>query len=155
MDIKRSVGQEDSMMSKLSLEIQPGISVIRMCRDNPFRISDSSVLNWLETGSEMEAQVWPYMLFPKEHACFYLSPTYHYFPFVYKIEAVVSLVHFFPMSKTSCMVLVLGGPALDPIIFLALFRGNLNFTLRTGQDLLCFLSFPLSSSPPPPSLPPF
>lgn len=56
VDIKRSIGQEDSMMSKLSLEIQPGINVLRMCRDNPFRISNSSVLTLFETGSEM---YWP------------------------------------------------------------------------------------------------
>lgn len=92
----------------------------------------------------MEAQVWLYVLLPKEHASFYLSTTCHHFPFVYEIEAGVSLVHFFPVSKTSCVVLVLGSPALDTIIFLAIFSGNLNFTLRAGPDLLCFLSFPLS-----------
>ena len=42
MDIKRSIGQEDSMMSKLSLEIQPGTNVLRVCGDNPFGISNSS-----------------------------------------------------------------------------------------------------------------
>lgn len=56
MDIRRSVGQEDSMMSKLSLEIQPGTNVLRVCGGNPFRISNSSALTLLETGSEM---YWP------------------------------------------------------------------------------------------------
>lgn len=56
MDIKRPIGQEDSMMSKLSLEIQPGTNVLRVCRDNPFGISNSSALTFLETGSEM---YWP------------------------------------------------------------------------------------------------
>lgn len=52
-----------------------------------------------------------------------------------------------PVSGRSCMVLVLRGPVLSPILFLDLFSGNLNFTSGAGQELLP--SFPLLPSLPP------
>lgn len=36
-------GKMIALLSKLSLEIQPGINIFRMCRDNIFRIHNSSV----------------------------------------------------------------------------------------------------------------
>lgn len=38
---------------KVVLEIQPGTNVLRVCGGNPFRISNSSALTLLETGSEI------------------------------------------------------------------------------------------------------
>lgn len=134
-----------ALLSKPSLEIQPGINIFRMCRDNIFRIHNSSVptLKSLTLqnvlGSilpENWAQVWLCTL-PKEHSCFYCPSSCHYLPIMQEIEALVISTLFFSLWEEQ-ENMVFRGPffSLSSSVILI-------FTIRAGPGIFLLFLDPL------------